>query len=351
MRVTESPDPAVDAGRVSVTVGIPTRNRSPLLRRAIASVLAQSYRDFTLVVSDNASDDATAEVVASFDDQRIDYRPLDRAIERAANFNRLIELTDADFLIALGDDDELHPDHLSRTVEILKRWPTVGVVHTAYEIVDMRDSALAATVRSGKPQDSIALMTGSRFIERSMREGPTVCLSSALFRRAALLSAGGWRSEDGVIDDLPLLLRVAAGWDFAYLDRPLALMRAHSEADSSALGSFTPNGFRSSRSLPDIVHGHRRKFIAEADLPDAEALRLARIAEKMHWRDVVAHLSMRAKTGDGTRVVFTALWGELRRDPRLGLEPATWRFIAGQLGGRRLRDGIRSWRSPVARAR
>ncbi len=209
----------------NVTVGIPTRNRSSLLRRAIASVLAQSYRDFTLVVSDNASDDATAEVVASFDDPRIVYRPLDQAIGRAANFNRLIELTDADFLVALGDDDELHPEHLSRTVETLRRWPSVGVVHTAYEIVDMRGTALAPTVRSGEAQDSIALVSGARFIERSMSEGPRVCLSSALFRRAALLSAGGWRSEDGVIDDLPLLMRLAAGWDFAYLDRPLALMQ------------------------------------------------------------------------------------------------------------------------------
>ena len=55
-----------DAASVDVTVGIPTRNRSPLLGKAIASVLRQSYRDFTLVVSDNASDDDTASVVASF---------------------------------------------------------------------------------------------------------------------------------------------------------------------------------------------------------------------------------------------------------------------------------------------
>ena len=121
---------------VDVTVGIPTRNRSRLLARSIASVLGQSYRHFTLVVSDNASDDDTASVVASFRDPRLVYRPLERNIGRAANFNRLIELAETEFVVLLGDDDELHPDHLSLTVDALKRWPTVGVAHTGCVIVD-----------------------------------------------------------------------------------------------------------------------------------------------------------------------------------------------------------------------
>ena len=87
-----------------------------------------------------------------------------------------------------------------------------------------------------------------------------MCFSSAAFRKTALLSGGGLRSEDGVIDDFPLLLRIAADWDFAYVNRSLALMRAHSEAYSSSLGSFMPDGFRSSRLAPDILYEHRRKF-------------------------------------------------------------------------------------------
>lgn len=331
-----------------VTVGIPTRNRSRLLRRAIASVLAQTFSDFTLVVSDNASEDDTAEVVASFRDPRVVYRPLDRSIGRWGNFNRLIELADSEFLVALGDDDELHPEHLSLTVEVLRRRPTVGIVHTGYEIVDLHDHPLESAVRLPGAWSSPVIEPGKKFIERSMREGPTVCLSSAVFRRAALLGAGGWRSEDGVIDDLPLLMRVANDWDFAYIDRPLAVMRAHSEADSSALGSFTPDGFRSSRSLPDVVHEHRRNFVAQADLPEREARRLVRIAERTHRRDVVGHLSTRANTGDGSLVMFRALGRELRREPRLWLDPVTWRFIAGQLGGRWLRERLRRARSAAA---
>ena len=55
------------------TILIPTYNRARWLPGAIESVLAQTERDFTLVISDNASTDETPEVVARYDDPRITY--------------------------------------------------------------------------------------------------------------------------------------------------------------------------------------------------------------------------------------------------------------------------------------
>ena len=71
---------------MKLTVGIPTYNRSGLLREAIESVLAQTFTDFRLIVSDNASDDDTPEVVRSFDDERIDYLRTERNIGPIGNF-------------------------------------------------------------------------------------------------------------------------------------------------------------------------------------------------------------------------------------------------------------------------
>ena len=56
----------------TITVGIPTFNRAGLLHEAIESVLAQTYRKFRLIVSDNASTDET-EVCASLADARLEY--------------------------------------------------------------------------------------------------------------------------------------------------------------------------------------------------------------------------------------------------------------------------------------
>jgi glycosyltransferase involved in cell wall biosynthesis len=336
-----STTPTSGAEGVDVTIGIPTRNRAHLLGKSIASVLGQSYRHFTLVVSDNASDDDTATLVASFRDPRLVYRPLKRNIGRAANINRLIELAETEFVVLLGDDDELHSDHLYLTVEALKRWPTVGVAHTGCEIVDLLGNTLVPHARLMNSKDPIVFESGAQFLQRAMKSGWTVCFPSATFRRAALVGGGGLRPEDGVIDDLPLLMRIATDWDFAYLNRPLAVIGAHTGASSSSLGSFTPHGFFSSRSLPDMLYEHRRRFLTEADLPEIEGRRLARMAEKTYRRDRVHHLSMRARAGEGQLVMFRALAGEVRRDRRLLLDPIAWRFVAGQLGGRRLRDGVR----------
>ena len=103
-------------GAVDVTVGIPTHNRASWLRRAIESVIQQSYANFTLVIADNASDDDTPDVVASFPDHRIVYHRLEHNVGRVANTNGLVARTSTEFLVLLGDDDELRPRHLEETV-------------------------------------------------------------------------------------------------------------------------------------------------------------------------------------------------------------------------------------------
>jgi hypothetical protein len=173
-------------------------------------------------------------------------------------------------------------------------------------------------------------------------------MSSAVFRKAALVSAGGWRLEDGVIDDFPMLMRIATGWDFLYLNAQLARLRAHEGASSSALGEFTPRGFRSSRKLPDILFEHRLKCLADANLSESARAGLAQIARRSHRRDVLSHLSMRARTGDGVIAPLRALGTEVRRDRRFVVDPLTWRFVVGQFGGRWLGDRLRD---AVARRR
>ena len=125
-----------DTQPVKVTVGIPTFNRAGWLRESIESVLAQTFADFRLIVSDNASDDGTPEVVQSFDDDRIHYVRSQRNVGSIGNFNRLIALAETEFLVLLGDDDVLYPGHLAAAVDVLERFDAVGLVHSAYEFID-----------------------------------------------------------------------------------------------------------------------------------------------------------------------------------------------------------------------
>ena len=259
-------DAVVGLAGADVTVGVPTRNRAQMLRQAIDSVLVQSHRSFRLIVSDNASEDDTAEVVRSYRDPRVVYSPVKTNVGRAANFNRLVELADTEFVLLLGDDDKLRPDHLARTLEALERHPRVGVVHTGFSLIDASGNVLDPHVPAADARDGIVVEAGAQFLERSMSSFPKVCFSSVVFRKAAFVGAGMLQPEDGLIDDFPLFMRIATRWDFAYVDSALAEMRAHSGAQSSSLGSFTPRGYRAARSVPDELYARRSRFLAVANL-------------------------------------------------------------------------------------
>ena len=77
-------------------------------------------------MSDNASDDETPDVVASFADPRIDYIRSDRNIGMIANFNRVIHHAETPFLVLLPDDDLLYPDYLRSVVDVLSNHASVG---------------------------------------------------------------------------------------------------------------------------------------------------------------------------------------------------------------------------------
>lgn len=290
------------------------------------------------MISDNASTDDTAAVVESYGDPRIVYRPLEHDIGRVANSNRLIGLAETEFLVLLGDDDALRPDHLARALEAFGRFPSAGVVHTGCSIVATDGTPLVADMRILRTRRPYHFETGAGFRRRSMRSSWPVCFPSAMFRRVALTHAGGLRPDDGVVDDLPLVMRISCEWDFVYVNEPLAVIRAHAGASSSSLGSFSAAGYQWASDVPDLLRHHRRAFLAEAALPESERSRLARAAGRTYRRDRLCTLSMQASGGEGMISSLRALAREVGRDRRLLLEPLAWRFVAGQLGGRRVRS-------------
>jgi O-antigen biosynthesis protein len=97
-----------------ISVITPTRGRPELLRRAIGSVIAQSYANWELLVVDDGNDDRTSDAIASHDDPRI--RALrTEGVGAGAARNEALKVARGDYVVYLDDDDAFHP-HWLRSV-------------------------------------------------------------------------------------------------------------------------------------------------------------------------------------------------------------------------------------------
>lgn len=104
-----------------VSIYIPTKNRLPLLRRAIASVLGQTYRNIELIVVSDGAEDGTCEYVQSLAGGEIAVRLIHNPQSRGACTarNQALEIAQGGFVTGLDDDDFFMPHRIERFIE---RW-------------------------------------------------------------------------------------------------------------------------------------------------------------------------------------------------------------------------------------
>ena len=114
-----------DEARPKVSIGLPVRNAERFIRRAIESVLAQTFSDFELVICDNVSDDGTVEIVREYAerDARVRLCQNEANIGQIRNMNRVFELSRGEYFRWTGDDDWFDREYLEKSVAYLEDHP------------------------------------------------------------------------------------------------------------------------------------------------------------------------------------------------------------------------------------
>lgn len=106
-----------------VSVVISTYNRRALLEEALASVMAQTFGDWEMLIVDDASSDGTWEWLAGLSDERIRVFRQGENRERSAARNRGLAAARGEWVMFLDDDDRLLPGALRALGEVLSRYP------------------------------------------------------------------------------------------------------------------------------------------------------------------------------------------------------------------------------------
>lgn len=121
-----------------LTIGMPVHNGANFLHEALRTLLNQTFADFELIVSDNASTDETEQIVRGYmaSDKRIKYRKHPENIGAIGNFNCLVELAQGEFFKWASHDDICDPDFLSECISALEASPDALWCHTESDQVD-----------------------------------------------------------------------------------------------------------------------------------------------------------------------------------------------------------------------
>lgn len=114
-----------------VSVIIPVHNRPVELKRAISSVLAQSYQEFEVYIIDDFSTFDIQKVIEEFNDPRLKYYRLPEKGNANVARNLGIEEAKGEYIAMLDSDDEFLPHHLERRLQKIKEWGCDGIFGSA----------------------------------------------------------------------------------------------------------------------------------------------------------------------------------------------------------------------------
>lgn len=139
-----APGQAVTTAPPHVTIGMPVYNGERFIREAIDSLLAQSFRDFELLISDNASTDATPDICQAYAarDSRVRYVRQPHNVGLFGNVEFVMRNGRAAYFMVCGDDDVYREDYLERLLPILEADPSVGLVYSDFGYVREDGSTL-----------------------------------------------------------------------------------------------------------------------------------------------------------------------------------------------------------------
>jgi glycosyltransferase involved in cell wall biosynthesis len=322
-----------------VTVCIPTYDRPRWLGSAIESVLAQAYEDFVLEIHDDATPGPAVRDIANRyaqQDARVRLIEHTRNAGIVGNFTRSLLQAQTEYVLQLGDDDEMHPDLLARTVEALDRHPTAGLAHTGFDLIDDDGTVLQAGTDWTVDGGNAPLEPRERFVRSSMVYGCRVCSSTALIRRSAV-PPGAFLQEDFPPFDFACWLRMAIDHDFAFVPRSLCRYRLHEQSHSAGVSELSGGTYVEDTETIDAVHRVKLRHIGST----GGSQELARLARRGRAHAVLARIRRETVPERRLGPTLAKLARGVRTEPALARHPEAWLLLGASVLGPRAVARIR----------
>jgi len=199
-----------------VSVIIPSYNRAHYIKETIDSILAQTYKNFEIIVIDDGSSDNTREVLEAYKDRISYFYQENQGV--ASTRNRGVEEARGEYVSFLDCDDIWFPEKLEKQIEYVNEHPHVALVCAEVHIINSDGKF----VKHVKRDESLPL-TFENLFEQSLVHVPTT-----IVKRQVILALGGFDPTVAISDDYDLWLRLIKRYSCHYMPIPLAKYRIHS---------------------------------------------------------------------------------------------------------------------------
>ncbi len=227
-----------------VSVIMPNFNSGAYIGETIKSVLNQTYSNFEFIIVDDASTDASREIIGSFDDERI------RLIEKTNNehvcraLNTGIEYVKGSYIARVDSDDRWKPEKLKKQIEFLENNRKYGACFTWVDIIDEtgeqkdRNTDVFYSIFAQKNRSR------EEWIRRLLFEGNCLCHPSSVIRTDLVRAVNGYRDSLLQLQDYDMWLRLLKHSDIYVLEEELTEYRRIEEDNVSISAKSDDNNTR-----------------------------------------------------------------------------------------------------------
>ena len=223
----------------SLSIGLPVFNGEKYLKQAIDSILAQTYQDFELIISDNASTDLTENICREYlsKDDRIYYYRSEENHGAAWNWNRVFELSSGVYFKWVAHDDIYVPQFLAKCISVLEKDPMIILCHSKSALIDELGTLIG---KYEIPTFRDSQKSHERFCEVLNRKSSPILawLIFGVFRRDSLkmsqLNGAYIGSDWNFLAEISLIGRIFEIPEFMFLRRKHGQSYAERYYDSTA---------------------------------------------------------------------------------------------------------------------
>jgi len=200
---------------LKITVLMSVYNGEHYLRKAIQSILSQTFTDFEFIIINDGSTDSTSSILNSYTDSRIHLIRNVQNIGLVKSLNKGLQLARGEYIARMDADDISLPERLYKQVRFLDENPSVAMVGSWTEVIN-EDSII---------EEIWQVPTSSHLLRWRLLFHNTFTHSAVMFRKNIISQLGGYNDKAISAEDYDLWSRISFHWDVANIPEVLVKWR------------------------------------------------------------------------------------------------------------------------------